>query len=80
TRYNPREVTVAGHADKSGASDYNIALSERRAQAVSKVLTERGVANRVITQEAYGEAQPAVDTPDGVKLRENRRVVVEFLK
>lgn len=80
TTYHPGEVTVAGHTDKSGSNDYNLALSQRRAEAVSRALSDRGVPNRVIDQQAHGENAPAVDTPDGVKLRENRRVVVEFLK
>lgn len=79
-RYSPREVTVAGYTDKAGPSDYNVDLSKRRAQVVSDALNERGVANRIIDEEAYGESHPAVDTRDGVALRENRRVVVEFRK
>ncbi len=80
TTYKPSEVTVAGYTDKAGPNDYNVKLSERRAQAVSDALTGRGVPNRVVTEEAYGETVPAVDTNDGVPLRENRRVVIEFRK
>lgn len=79
-RYQPHEVTVAGHADKAGPADYNMQLSERRAQAVSEALTQRGVTNRILDKEAYGESHPAVKTKDGVPLEENRRVVVEFRK
>lgn len=79
-RYNPREVTIAGHTDRAGASDYNVALSQRRADRVSQALNGRGVANRIIDEEAYGEESPAIDTNDGVALHENRRVVIEFLK
>lgn len=78
--YHPGEVTVAGHADRSGPADYNVNLSQRRADAVSQALTARGVTNRVIDEQALGESDPAVPTPDGVKLRENRRVEVQFLK
>jgi outer membrane protein OmpA-like peptidoglycan-associated protein len=79
-KYNPREVTVSGHADKAGPSDYNVALSERRANSVSNALTERGITNRILDEEAHGEMDPAINTKDGVALRENRRVVVEFRK
>ena len=78
--YKPLEVTVAGHTDTSGNPDYNYNLSQRRADAVSRALTERGVIHRVIKEEAFGESRPAVDTADGVKMQENRRVEVEFLK
>ncbi len=79
-QYSPNEVTIAGHADKAGPSDYNIQLSQKRAEAISEELTRRGVTNRIIDREAYGEMRPAVDTRDGVALQENRRVVIEFRK
>lgn len=78
--YKPSDVTVAGHTDTSGNADYNQKLSERRAQAVSKALEERGVAHRVINTKAFGQNKLAVATADNVVMRENRRVVVEFLK
>lgn len=78
--YKPGEVIVAGFTDKAGSNEYNQKLSQRRAEAVSQALTARGVANRVIDQKAFGESRPAIDTQDGVALRENRRVVVEFRK
>lgn len=80
TTYNPGEVTVSGHADRAGAEGYNDRLSGKRASAVSAALTARGVEHRVIDQKAFGESDPAVETGDGVALRDNRRVVVEFLK
>lgn len=77
-QYKPSEVTVRGYTDKAGPSDYNIGLSKRRAEAVSNALTDRGVTNRILDQKAYGENNSAIDTKDGVALRENRRVVVNF--
>ncbi len=79
-KYNPYEVTVSGHADRAGPSDYNVALSKRRAMSVSEALTARGIENRVITSRARGEFAPAVPTEDGVRLQENRRVVIDFRK
>jgi outer membrane protein OmpA-like peptidoglycan-associated protein len=79
-KYSPREVIVAGYTDTAGPSAYNVKLSERRAQAVSGALHDRGIANRVLDKEAYGESKLAVDTKNNVALRENRRVVVEFRK
>lgn len=78
--YNPSEVLVAGHTDTSGSDAYNQDLSKRRAMAVSEALTKRGVKNRVLDERAYGENQPAVETGDGVRLRANRRVFVQFIK
>lgn len=76
--YNPTQVTVAGFTDTSGPADYNQTLSQKRAQSVAQALTARGIANQVIDKEAYGESMPAVQTGDGVKNEENRRVVVDF--
>ncbi len=79
-KYKPREVTVAGYADKAGPQDYNAALSRKRSEAVSQALTTLGIDNRVIEKQAYGETRPAVKTPDGVRELRNRRVVIEFRK
>ena len=71
-------VTLAGHADKSGKPDYNVALSQRRADAVKDYMTKKGVAPGVITTEAFGESRPLVDTADGVREPQNRRVEITF--
>jgi len=71
-------VTLAGHADKSGKADYNLALSQRRADAVKDYMTKKGVAPGVITTEAFGETRPLVDTADGVREPQNRRVEITF--
>ncbi len=71
-------VTLAGHADKSGKADYNVALSQRRADAVKDYMTKKGVAPGVITTEAFGESRPLVDTADGVREPQNRRVEITF--
>lgn len=77
-KHNPTQITVAGHADTSGAVDYNRTLSQRRAEAVAKALNDRKLANQIIDKEAYGETDLAVPTGDGVKMPENRRVVIDF--
>lgn len=78
--YHPRDVTVSGFTDSHGAADYNVVLSQKRADSVSQALNSRGVANRTMASNAYGETNQAVVTQDGVALRANRRVIVEFLK
>lgn len=71
-------VTVAGHADRAGPPDYNLGLSERRAQNVAAELIKGGVPARVIQTEGYGEEQPAVETDDGVPLQANRRAIIDL--
>jgi OOP family OmpA-OmpF porin len=69
-------VQLAGHADRSGSDQYNVGLSQRRATNVRAYLTGRGVPDGVITQEAFGESRPLVETADGVREPQNRRVEI----
>lgn len=78
TEYNPTQVTVAGYTDSMGSDEYNMNLSRQRERVVSAALIERGIANQVINREARGEDDQAVETKDGVKNQENRRVVIDF--
>lgn len=76
----PRTVILHGHADTSGPEAYNVGLSQRRADSVYHALTLNGINGAMLQTRAYGESQPKVATGDGVKLRENRRVVIEFVR
>jgi len=74
----PPRVLVVGHTDTSGPSDYNVVLSQRRSESVSRALAARGIASEVMQLEAYGEERLAVPTGDGTVERMNRRVEVMF--
>lgn len=76
--YNPVDVTVTGHADASGTADYNQDLSKRRADKVVAALQRLGIPSRILDEEARGESDLAVETPDGVRHPLNRRVTVDF--
>jgi OmpA-OmpF porin, OOP family len=67
-------LTVTGHADRSGTDEYNYALSERRARNIASLLTAAGVTS--IAVEAKGEAVPLVETADGIREPQNRRVEI----
>jgi outer membrane protein OmpA-like peptidoglycan-associated protein/opacity protein-like surface antigen len=71
-------IALAGHADKSGKDEYNVALSQRRADAVKAYLAGKGVGADAIATEAFGEGRPLVDTADGVREPQNRRVEISF--
>ncbi len=76
-----KSVTVSGYTDRSGSEAYNMALSQRRAEAVAKELTTLIGANApAMTLQAFGETQNKVVTPDGVKEAKNRRVKIEIRK
>ncbi len=71
-------VMLAGNADKSGSDQYNVGLSQRRADAVRAYLVGRGLPDGTISTEAYGESRPLVDTADGVREPQNRNVQITF--
>lgn len=71
-------ILVIGHADRSGSSDFNMALSSRRAEMVKRALVAAGVPANKVNTVAQGESDPLVPTQDGVREPQNRRVVIRF--
>jgi OmpA-OmpF porin, OOP family len=74
----PTSVMLAGHADRSGSATYNVGLSERRNASVRAYLASRGVPDGSMSSEAFGEGRPLVDTADGVREQQNRRVEITY--
>ncbi|QLB42910.1 MULTISPECIES: peptidoglycan-associated lipoprotein Pal [Mannheimia] len=70
------KVTIAGHADERGTPEYNIALGQRRADAVKSYLSAKG-ANNTSTV-SYGEEKPAVLGHTESDYAKNRRAVLEY--
>jgi len=75
TKGNAR-ITATGHTDTSGPENYNMALSLRRANAVKDALVREGVPATAIAVIGRGESQPLVQTADGVREPQNRRVEI----
>ena len=75
--YPDTDIELQGHTDSKGTEEYNQALSERRANAVSGYLVGKGINNSRLTIKGFGETMPKYtnDTADG--RTQNRRV--EFL-
>jgi hypothetical protein len=69
-------VTATGHTDKSGPENYNMALSLRRANTVKDSLVRNSVPASAISVIGKGESQPLVQTADGVREPQNRRVEI----
>ncbi len=68
-------VIVEGHCDERGAREYNIALGERRANAVKKYLTVNGVESSRIKTISYGKERPAFVGSGESIWSKNRRAV-----
>jgi OOP family OmpA-OmpF porin len=71
-------IEATGHADRSGPDRYNLALSESRAAAVKAELIRLGVPTREIVTAGKGEREPLVQTPDGAREPQNRRVEINL--
>lgn len=71
-------IRVVGHADRSGRPAYNKALSLRRAETVKAEMVREGVMGSAIRLRGLGESQPLVQTTDGTREPQNRRVQIVF--
>jgi len=69
-------ITATGHTDTSGPESYNMALSLRRANAVKDALVREGVPAQAISVVGRGEQGLLVQTGDGVREPQNRRVEI----
>lgn len=69
-----RRLTLEGHADERGSSEYNIALGEQRAKSVARMMKVQGVSESQLQVVSYGEEKPAVDGHDESAYQLNRRV------
>ena len=74
---NPNvRVTIEGHTDSIGTSEYNLALGDRRANAVRDYLINRGVAAGRLSTVSYGEERPKYDNAREETRRLNRRAAL----
>lgn len=71
-------VVLEGHADERGTREYNMALGERRAKAISRYLTIQGVAASQIETVSFGEEVPVAFGHDSNAWQLNRRVEVRY--
>jgi peptidoglycan-associated lipoprotein len=69
-------VRVAGHADERGTTDYNLALGQKRADAVKKTIVTAGVEAAKVSTMSYGEEQPAASGSDEAAWAKNRRAEI----
>jgi len=76
---NPdRRLLVEGHTDERGSREYNLALGERRAQAVARVLQLNGADDGQVETLSYGEEQPAVSGSNEDAWAQNRRAELVY--
>ena len=70
-------IEIKGYTDDIGKDNYNLNLSEKRAEAIKDYFLENGVSN-LITSKGFGESDPKYDNTD-IKIKaKNRRVEIYF--
>lgn len=74
----PKSIRLEGHADERGTREYNMALGERRANAVRDFLILQGVRASLIETVSYGEERPAMIGSDETSWAQNRRVEIKL--
>ncbi|PYE83880.1 peptidoglycan-associated lipoprotein Pal [Pseudoroseicyclus aestuarii] len=69
------QAVIEGHADEQGTREYNLALGERRANAVREYLVSRGVPSARLRTVSYGKERPIAVCSDASCYTQNRRAV-----
>ena len=76
---NPqRKVSLEGHTDERGGREYNLALGQKRAEAVRRALSLLGVADNQMEAVSFGKEKPAIVGSDEAAWAQNRRVEIAY--
>lgn len=78
-KYEDTNVLIEGHTDATGSDEYNLTLSQQRAQAVAGFLSSLQVSPTRFTIMGYGEAQPVMTNESDVGRSANRRVEIAIM-
>ena len=73
-----RKVNLEGHTDERGGREYNLALGQKRADAVRKALSLLGVAESQMESVSFGKEKPAVTGNTEAALEKNRRAEFSY--
>ncbi len=72
--YPDLKVEVAGHTDDTGAREYNLKLSQQRAESVKRYLMSKGVSGERISTRGVGPDEPLVNEKTNAARQQNRRI------
>ena len=73
-----RHVVIEGHTDERGGREYNLALGQRRSEAVRRALELLGVKDAQVEAVSFGEEKPAVPGMDETAWSQNRRAEIAY--
>lgn len=75
---NIDHVTIEGHTDEIGTSEYNIALGERRAKSIKMYLERKGINTEIISIISYGKEKPLFSGNNEFAHSKNRRAIIKY--
>jgi outer membrane protein OmpA-like peptidoglycan-associated protein len=78
-KYTNRNVLIEGHTDSVGSDEFNLTLSQKRADSLKEALTGKGVEEKRITTVGYGKKYPVAGNDTAAGRQQNRRVEVSIL-
>ncbi len=73
-----RKVVIEGHTDERGGREYNLALGQKRAEAVIGALTVLGVTGNQLEAVSFGKEKPAAQGADEAAFAKNRRAEIRY--
>lgn len=78
TANKSRKMAIEGHTDERGGREYNLALGQKRAEAVRRALALLGVADAQVEAVSFGKEKPAASGSDEESMAKNRRAEINY--
>ena len=78
TANKARKMAIEGHTDERGGREYNLALGQKRAEAVRRALGLLGVSDAQVEAVSFGKEKPAVAGSDEEAMAKNRRAELNY--
>jgi len=78
TANKSRKVAIEGHTDERGGREYNLALGQKRSEAVRRALELLGVADAQVEAVSFGKEKPAASGLDEAAMAKNRRAEINY--
>jgi len=78
TKHTSRHILIQGNTDERGGTEYNLALGQKRAEAVRKSMSSLGVAEGQMEAVSLGEEKPKATGSDEAAWAENRRADIVY--
>jgi peptidoglycan-associated lipoprotein len=78
TSSKARRMAIEGHTDERGGREYNLALGQKRAEAVRRAMGLLGVTDSQVEAVSFGKEKPAVQGMDEASMAKNRRAEINY--